>query len=158
NTSTTTDFGSFSTKKAKEFQQYYNLPVTGRINAGTLDKMDEILNSPFQKGKRHEATKRLKENLDRLGFDGIAISDLFGSWTETRLKQYQEYYGLKANGIADEVNLEKMEEIVNSPFQLNREHPDVIPLKEKLNRLDFGSIKVTQLYGEFTEKKVREFQ
>ncbi|WP_146938584.1 peptidoglycan-binding protein, partial [Cerasibacillus quisquiliarum] len=151
-------YGSFMTKKVKEFQSYYGLNVTGKLDLNTLDELEKIYQSPLQKGKSHPKVAELKENLSRLGFGNFKGNNNFGSLTEKHLKDFQRYYGLKVTGIADSRTLEKIAEILNSPFQEGKRHPDTIKLKENLNRLGFGNIKVTDLYGSFTEKKVREFQ
>lgn len=154
----TTLYGTFTTKKVKDFQRYYDLKVTGQADLATLSLLDELSNSPFQEGNRHPDVKKLKENLNYLGFGNIKVTDLYGSFTVKRVKDFQRYYGLKVTGIADPRTLEKIDEILNSPFQEGKRHPDTIKLKENLNRLGFGNIKVTDLYGSFTVKKVREFQ
>ncbi|WP_343215071.1 peptidoglycan-binding domain-containing protein, partial [Evansella tamaricis] len=43
-------------------------------------------------------------------------------------------------------------------FQLGDRHPLIIELKHKLNRIGFGNITVTDYYGDFTTRRVREFQ
>ncbi|HLR80895.1 MAG TPA: peptidoglycan-binding protein [Bacillota bacterium] len=151
-------FGSFTQKRVREFQDYYGLSVTGKANLDTLDHLTFTLSSPFQRGKRHEDTKELKQHLNKLGFGNIKVTTLFGSFMEKRMKDFQDYYGLKAHGIADSRTLEKLDEILSTPFQLGKRHDDTIKLKKKLNELGYSGIKETTLYGSFTEKRVKEFQ
>src|SRR5699024_12049624 len=96
----------------------------GIADSRTLEKLDETTNSPFQRGKRHEDTKELKQHLNKLGFVNIKVTTLFGSFMEKRMKDFQDYYGLKAHGIADRRTLEKLDEIISSPFQLGKRHED----------------------------------
>src|SRR5699024_12220726 len=46
--SVTNYFGSYTTKKVKEFQKYYGLQVTGNANLATLKKANSIANSAMQ--------------------------------------------------------------------------------------------------------------
>src|SRR5699024_4041994 len=158
NIKVTTLFGSFMDKRMKDFQDYYGLKAHGIADSRTLEKLDETINSPFQRGKRHEDTKELKQHLNKLGFGNIKVTTLFGSFMEKRMKDFQDYYDLKAHGIADSRTLEKLDEILSTPFQLGKRHDDTIKLKKKLNELGYSGIKETTLYGSFTEKRVKEFQ
>src|SRR5699024_12333077 len=99
--------------------------------------------------KRHEDTKELKQHLNKLGFGNIKVTTLFGSFMEKRMKDFQDYYGLKAHGIADSRTLEKLDETITTPFQLGKRHEDTIKLKKKLNKLGYCDIKETTLYGSF---------
>src|SRR5699024_9454486 len=94
-------FGSFTQKRVREFQDYYGLSVTGKANLDTLDHLTFTLSSPFQRGKRHEDTKELKQHLNKLGFGNIKVTTLFGSFMEKRMKDFQDYYGLYAPGNAN---------------------------------------------------------
>src|SRR5699024_5484245 len=151
-------FGSFTQKRVREFQDYYGLSVTGKANLDTLDHLTFTLSSPFQRGKRHEDTKELKQHLNKLGFGNIKVTTLFGSFMEKRMKDFQDYYGLKAHGIADSRTLEKLDETINSPFQRGKRHDDTKELKQHLNKLGYGNIKVKTLFGSFMEKRVKDFQ
>lgn len=156
--SITSYFGSYTKQRVKDFQGYYGLEVTGIADRKTLDKMDDVLASPLQEGKRHEDTVQLKENLNRLGFGSIKVTNFFGSYTDKKLRHFQDYYGLVANGIGDEPTLAKLAEIVNTPFQNGQRHEDIVTMKKQLNRLGFGTIKVSSYYGNYTERVVRKFQ
>src|SRR5690625_5057150 len=153
-------FGSQTEKKVKEFQKYYGLTVDGIVDQATWDKINEILNSPFQNGKRHEDTIKLKKDLAILGF-GVSSNptNLYGSATERTIKEFQAAHGLVVNGIADEVTLSLIEELVSKPLQKGMRREDVKTLKKNLNTIGF---KVpgngTNLFGSQTEKKVKEFQ
>ncbi|MEC5426101.1 peptidoglycan-binding protein, partial [Virgibacillus sp. C22-A2] len=151
-------YGNFTEVKVRQFQQYYGLDVTGRADGATLNKVDDLLESPFQEGERHESTILLKENLNLLGFGYITVTDLYGSFTARQVKAFQNYYGLVENGIADEPTRAKIDEILSSTFQEGKRHDDTVAIKENLNRLGFGYITVTDLYGSYTKLQVRKFQ
>jgi peptidoglycan hydrolase-like protein with peptidoglycan-binding domain len=150
--------GPETEKVLNEFQTYYGLPVTGEPDEETLNKLDKMVNSPHQLGKRDELNITFKENLNKLGFNGITVTNYMGTFSVKRLKQFQEYYGLVVNGIGDDVTLAKIEEILNHPLQKGKRDEDLPKLKGYLNKLGFGKILETTYFGEFSEKKVKEFQ
>src|SRR5699024_11917512 len=47
-------YGSKTESGVKGFQEQYGLEVTGVANQATLQKMEEVLSSPLQRGKRHD--------------------------------------------------------------------------------------------------------
>src|SRR5699024_10485854 len=150
--------GSFTEKRVKEFQQYYGLKANGIADKKTQDKIKSVANSPFQNGKRHDDTPQLKRNLNKIGFGGITVTTLFSDFTEKRVREFQKEYGLVVNGIADEVTLAKIEAIANQSFQKGDRHKDIAQMKRDLNKVGFSGITVTNLYGDFTVKRVKEFQ
>src|SRR5690625_5153729 len=158
NITVTTLYGSFTEKKVKEFQQYYGITVTGQADLKTLNMLDQVHDSPFQQGKRHEDTIDLKNNLNELGFGNITVTTLYGSFTAKRVRDFQKHYGLKVNGIADPPTLNKIDELLSDPLQVGDRDNSLINIKKKLNSLGYGHITVTTLFGSYTEQKVKEFQ
>ncbi|MFD2628887.1 peptidoglycan-binding protein, partial [Oceanobacillus kapialis] len=151
-------FGSFTTKKVTDFQNYYGLEVTGTANQETLNKLDALMDTPFQYGGRDDAIIPMKEKLNALGFGHITVTNYYGAFTRSQVKEFQSYYGLVENGIADEPTRNKLDEVMASSFQEGDRHEDISALKEKLNKMGFGQILVTDYYGSFTVRKVKEFQ
>ena len=151
-------FGSFTEKRVKQFQNYYGLKVTGEADQATLSKIASLLPNPLSQGKRHKDTIPLKKDLNKLGYGGITVTNYYGSFTEKRVKQFQEYYGLKVTGEADQATLSKIASLLPNPLSKGKRHKDTIPLKRDLNKLDYGGITVTNYYGSFTEKRVKQFQ
>src|SRR5699024_5705246 len=47
----TTLYGSDTEKVVREFQAYYSLLVDGEMHIASMNKLDEVLSSPYQKGK-----------------------------------------------------------------------------------------------------------
>src|SRR5699024_10822403 len=98
----------------KEFQGYYGLKVDGIAGSATHSKLNSIVNSPLQKGKRHTNTKKLKKDLASIGYKVPGNgTNLFGTKTEEKVKSFQKDNGLIANGIADEPILNKIKTLVN---------------------------------------------
>src|SRR5699024_2813298 len=136
----------------------YGLVVNGIADEVTLAKIEAIANQSFQKGDRHKDIAQMKRDLNKVGFSGITVTNLYGDFTVKRVKEFQQYYGLKADGIADKKTLDKIKSVANSPFQNGKRHDDTPQLKRNLNKIGFGGITVTTLFSDFTEKRVREFQ
>ncbi|MCM3400528.1 peptidoglycan-binding protein, partial [Oceanobacillus profundus] len=142
-----------------KFQRDNGLRVNGIMDSITLKKLNDLAGQThFQKGDRHNNIVEIKVKLNRVGFDGISETDYFGSWTETRVKQFQAYYGLSVTGKTDTATIQKLDEVYNSPFQEGKHHNDTVVLKEKLNQLGYGYISVTTLYGSYMDSQVRKFQ
>src|SRR5699024_11341013 len=129
------------------------------------NKIKNIIQTHLKKEKRHKDTQKLKADLKTLGFavPGSGTT-LYGSQTEAKVKEFQRAYKLVENGIADEVTLKKINELIlekENPSVLEKgmRHEKIKTLKADLKKLGFvvpGS--GTSYYGEQTEAKVREFQ
>ncbi len=153
-------FGPITEKALKDFQKYYGLSVDGVAGEATLSKMQGVITSPFQNGKRDKRTIQLKEDLTKLGFlEFDNPTTYYGSVTEEAVKDLQSYYNLRVNGIADEITLSKIKDVLNSPFQNGKRHEDVVGIKEKLNNLGLTSFKnPNDYFGPETEQGIKEFQ
>ncbi|WP_175616080.1 peptidoglycan-binding domain-containing protein, partial [Piscibacillus halophilus] len=156
----TTLYASETEAAVRAFQNYYGLVVNGIGDEATLNKLNEILSTPLQSGYYSEEAKVLKEKLVFLDFaDWDNPNTFYASQTEAAVKQLQSKYGLKAHGIADEVTLAKVEELMSMDPQKGLYRQDVIELKEKLVSLDFASWSNPNTYfGPQTEAAVKEFQ
>src|SRR5690625_2175742 len=151
-------FGNHTERRVREFQADHNLPVSGILEENTEATLKSVFEETFQEGSRHKEISKLKRNLNRLGFDGLATADLYGSFTTTRVKQFQSYYGLPATGKADLDTLNKIDKILAHPLQNGKSHDKLNRLKQKLNRLGYSGIAISPVFGNHTERRVREFQ
>ena len=154
-----TTFGPTTERTVKEFQKYYGLKVSGIVEEKTLEKIEDILSSPFQNGKAHDDVIQLKKDLERLGFKVSNNPNRnYGPTTTRKVKEFQAYYNLVVNGIADEVTLNKIKSVLSGPLQRGNEHKDVIKLKKDLQTLGYGSFAGNERFGPATEKAVKKFQ
>lgn len=156
----TTYFGSKTKEKVQEFQRYYGLSADGIAGNDTLNKITFVLNSPLQKGKRHKDTIQLKKDLANIGFKVPGNgTNLYGTKTESTVKQFQKENNLAVSGIAEEVTLKKIQDLQSTDLKNGVRHPDVVTLKKKLAKVGF---KVpgngTSYFGPDTEKTVKNFQ
>ena len=160
---TGTDYFGYETKKRViEFQEYYGVTEDepGVVGSATRDCIDTLLATPFQRGKHHPYTVQLKKDLAILDFAVPGTgTDYYGENTENKIMEFQRYYNLVVNGIADDPTMKKIQELINGPMFNGLKRVDVIKLKEDLAKLGFNvSNNPTTYYGPTTEKKVKEFQ
>lgn len=151
--------GHFTIKRMKEFQHFYHLSITDDITIETLCKIVEIESSSLQVGNRHPDLIQLKEMLNMLGFGHITITDKFGKRTKEKVQAFQKVYNYPVNGMLDTHTANKIRSVffatVNIP---GGKHKCVRSLKQKLNRLGFGKILLTNKLGPYTVEKLGEFQ
>ncbi|MFD1639767.1 peptidoglycan-binding protein, partial [Evansella tamaricis] len=160
---TVTDyFGSFTERRVKEFQRDHGLPVSGIIDEITLEKILALKPTPtadeFEFGDRHPLIIELKHKLNRIGFGYITVTDYYGDFTTRRVREFQQHYGLEVTGKVDTITQAKIDEVFNSPLQVGKRHDDLLLVKEKLNANGYGGITITDYFGSFTERRVKEFQ
>ncbi|MBU9720598.1 MULTISPECIES: peptidoglycan-binding protein [Bacillaceae] len=111
-------YGSVTSRVVSEFQEYYSLEVNGTADEATLAKVDEILSSPYRTGQSGVHIVELKESLTTLGFGNFPSnpSGAYGSVTARVVSEFQAHYGLVVNGIADEVTLSKIDEMLELQY------------------------------------------
>ncbi|QKY70421.1 peptidoglycan-binding protein [Lentibacillus sp. CBA3610] len=108
-------YGSITADVVEDFQDYYNLPVTGIADEGTRNKISEVLKPPYRNGDRGNPVVELKENLTELGFANWSNpSQYYGSVTASVVEDFQEAHGLRVDGIAREKTLVTIEEALAS--------------------------------------------
>ena len=91
-------------------------PKDNKVKMQSMKIEIQSASLPYKQGDKNKEIIEIKKKLNAIGFDRIAISDYFGSWTETRVKQFQKNYELPVTGVIDEKTLEKLDEVYNSPF------------------------------------------
>src|SRR5690625_1245120 len=151
-------YGSFTAKRVKEFQKYYGITQTGKAGPRTLAQIDSLLPNPLSEGKRHKDTVTLKKNLNKLGYGGMNLNDLYGSFTTKQVKEFQKYYGITQTGKAGPRTLAQIDSLLPNPLSEGKRHKDTVTLKKNLNKLGYGGMNLNDLYGSFTTKQVKEFQ
>lgn len=121
----------------------------------------------FAKGDRGNEVVDIQVKLSTLGYnlglDGVDGS--FGELTEEAVKKFQQSRGLKITGLVDE---ETWRALVEATYKLGDRllylrlpffrGDDVRELQLSLNTLGFNTGIVDGIYGETTERAVRDFQ
>src|SRR5690625_2657745 len=156
------NYGSVTEGVVKEFQDYFDLPISGIVDEDTYNKITDMLNPPYKKGDRGLAIKEMKENLNLLGLGNFPSnpSIYYGSVTKSVVKDFQHHFGLSENGIADQETLNKSDELLNSIYRKGNSNEKIRQLKLKLTTLGFGNFpeNTSKVYGSVTEGVVKEFQ
>src|SRR5699024_6777743 len=118
------------------------LTANGTIDEATLKKIDEIISHPLQNGKSHNDLNQLKQKLNRLGYSGIAVSPVFGSFTEKQVKAFQKDHKLPISGIIEANTKAKIDNVFLTTYQEGGRHKGVTQLKRDLNRLGFDGLAI----------------
>ncbi|WP_171051764.1 peptidoglycan-binding protein [Alteribacter natronophilus] len=109
-----------------------------------------------------EKVRRLKLNLTELGFGNFPSdpSGNYGPVTEGVIKEFQEHYGLPADGEADEAILALTDEMVETGFYDGAAGDHIVTLKQQLTALGFGNFpsSPSNRYGPVTMGVVSDFQ
>src|SRR5699024_8630584 len=99
----TTLYGADTTKVVKEFQSYYGIASNGEMNQTSQNKLKEVLNSPYQQGKKSTDIKNIKIKLKDIGYGTHwkNPSTIYDIDTATVVKEFQKSQKLEINGIVD---------------------------------------------------------
>src|SRR5699024_9616096 len=162
----TTLYGADTTKVVKEFQSYYGIASNGELNQTSKNKLKEVLNSPYQQGKKSTDIKNIKIKLKDIGYGTHwkNPSTLYGADTVKVVKEFQKSQKLVVNGIVDSVTLNKIEtlykQIDTTTMKQGMRSAEIKKMKQDLMKIGFGTHwkNPTTLYGEDTKKVVKEFQ
>ncbi|WP_169802531.1 peptidoglycan-binding domain-containing protein, partial [Alkalihalobacillus trypoxylicola] len=77
----------------------------------------------LRNGMRHAEVKVLKNNLAKLGFPVPGNgTTLFGADTERKVREFQAYYKLGADGVVGPATQAKIKSILDSPLQNGKRH------------------------------------
>lgn len=150
----TTKFGEYFKEQVTKFQEDHELAATGMVDYRTNRKIKEAFAIAFRPDSKYKRLRLFHSALERLGFGGAVNK----SSLKRSLMDFQKHYQLKVTGSLDFVTFSKMNAILSSPYQTGEEHQEVITLKDKLNSLGYGRIKLTSKFGKKTERMVKKFQ
>lgn len=161
-TNPNSNYGPETVEYVKEFQTYYGLEATGNGDEATLNKLEEILNNPYQLGESSSEIRELKTQLMNLGFaeQWTNPNNNYGPKTVEIVKDFQSFYGLPVNGIIDEMTYAKINEVAEAPLSDGLNRPDVKQFKEALMATGFATswTNPNSNYGPETVEYVKEFQ
>ncbi|OIJ22340.1 hypothetical protein BKP45_06790 [Anaerobacillus alkalidiazotrophicus] len=153
-------YGPVTTLAVVEFQETHNLEVDGVADEETFKKIAEILASELQEEARNPDVIQLKLDLEKVGFKiSSNPTEWYGPVTTRTVMEFQRVHGLPENGIADDLTLKKIAEILASDLQEGARNTDVIQLKLDLEKVGFKmSNNPTEWYGPVTTRTVMDFQ
>jgi mannosyl-glycoprotein endo-beta-N-acetylglucosaminidase len=151
-------FGNYTASRIKDFQKYYGLSMSGKLDDATRNKLDEVYHTSLQRGKTDERLSALKETLNQYGYGPILVTDYFGGYMESQVKQFQQEHGLVVNGIMDSRTLDMLSQVTNPPYKSGDYSHNLSKIKQDLNKLGYNGILVTPNFGSYFESKVKAFQ
>lgn len=156
-------YGQETVQYVKEFQAYYGLSVSGEGDAATLDKLAEVLNSPYQLGNSSSDIQHVKVRLMELGFTTWSNpSGYYGSETVEFMKDFQAHHGLVAHGIVDNVTYEKLTQtqaVESTQLSQGARGPEVQKFKDDLMAAGFTTwSNPNDYFGAQTTEFVEKFQ
>lgn len=82
-------------------------------------------------GYKGDAVKQLQNDLNSLGYNCGNADGIFGQKTYIAVREFQQYYGLKVDGIAGDETLEKLDQLMGRVPQ-EPEKPEPSPRVEEL--------------------------
>src|SRR5690625_7569424 len=95
-------YGPQKEKAGRDFQSYYKLAVTGVADKETVNRLEDIAESPFQKDRKSVEKGKRKKDLDFLGYKAFTNpTTYYGVQTKELVESFQKEYGLPVSGIAD---------------------------------------------------------
>ncbi|MBM6619345.1 peptidoglycan-binding protein [Bacillus suaedaesalsae] len=110
-------YGRNTQQAIKEFQFVHHLKVDGIAGPSTLNKLfssidtktyQQFTSTKLLNGDKGEQVRQLQEKLSRLGYFSTTIDGKFGPLTKGAVLDYQNRYGLKADGVADSTTLKHL--------------------------------------------------
>src|SRR5699024_12753202 len=114
----------------KDYQRFVRMKANGIAENKTLSELDKYL-SGYKKGSSSKVIANIKKKLNNIGFGGITVTNYFGDWTQTRVKQFQKYYGLQVDGAVGPSTMKKINAVYNSPFQKGKSHKKTAEIKKR---------------------------
>ncbi len=141
-------YGDYTISAVKKFQKKYNIPATGVVATLTYNKLDALLKpaapkkapakstqskitqksvsskiqkpNGLRKGSASQEVLKLQNNLTLLGYMKVPPTGNFGPITESALIQFQKYYKLDPNGVADSKTLSVIDRLIGETDSMSR--------------------------------------
>ncbi|MGD1703591.1 peptidoglycan-binding domain-containing protein [Dapis sp. BLCC M229] len=93
--------------------------------------------------------------LNNAGYGSLVEDGIFGSRTDTAVKQFQKDRNLTVDGV---VGSQTWKALVPPTLSRNSRGNDVESLQITLNEIGYGNLVVDGIFGSNTEKAVKQFQ
>src|SRR5699024_4896982 len=125
-----------------------------------IESLLKTQSTDLKKGDNNAKVQKLKQDLAKLGFVAAPNPNgYFGVQTETKVKEFQTYYGLKSTSIPKQTTLDKIKAVLASHLQKRKSHNDVIKLKQDLDTLGYKVVNNPNKYFRVqTEKQLKAFE
>ncbi|MFC4736860.1 peptidoglycan-binding protein, partial [Bacillus daqingensis] len=127
-----------------------------------LEQQLEAERPLMEDGDENEDIRELKFHLTALGFGSFPVepSMRFGPVTAGVVQEFQEYFGLRADGVVRQETVDLLYSIRGSIYNDGGAADEIVTLKEMLTELGFGTFpqNPSNRYGSVTMGVVSEFQ
>lgn len=177
------NFGSLTKNAVIRYQQRNRLVADGVVGAGTQRLLQSqcqgrtpgnpggVVSGDLRLGSSGERVTQLQQNLRQLGFFNGSITGHFGSATQQAVIRFQQYYGMRADGVVGNRTQQTIitalyntpsggigGEPIPSSLGLGSSGPLVTELQDDLRRLRYLNTISTGYYGPVTRDAVARFQ
>src|SRR5690625_3392629 len=134
-----------------EVEDKDNIESKPKETTALIDKrkisLSKSVSASLEEGAKDPEVIELKKNLTKLGYGGMNLNDLYGSFTAKRVKEFQKYYGITQTGKAGPRTLAQIDSLLPNPLSEGKRHKDTVTLKKNLNKLGYGGMNLNDLYG-----------
>lgn len=161
-------FGDNTEAAVRKFQKAHNLSVDGIVGDKTRQAIENALKGTkpseiLKKGSRGREVETLQKNLTKLGYNTKGTDGIFGDNTEAAVRRFQKAYGLSVDGIVGKDTSKAIERALKGekPIKVLKKGnrgKEVEALQKNLIKLGYGLKKADGVFGNNTEKAVKEFQ
>lgn len=134
-----------------------------KTNAGDTGVILTLSSSSvLQKGSRGDEVKELQQNLTTLGYDTQGTDGIFGSNTETAVKQFQKAYSLTVDGKAGPATQSAIAKALDyhnkGILTVGSRGTKVSDLQQNLTKLGYDTKGTDGIFGDNTKSAVIAFQ
>lgn len=155
-------FGTSTTAAVKSLQQKNGLAADGSIGKMTRELLysDNIKANVLGPGDKGDMVKKYQQKLMDLAYLTTKVDGTYGQDTVDAVKQFQEDYGLVADGYLGASTREALdsEDVIANVLKLGDEGAIVTKIQKHLKNYGYLSSGATGYFGEDTEKAVKQFQ
>ena len=157
----TGEFGIYTQKAVKAFQQANNLTADGTIGTQTREMLysDQAVAKALSYGDEAEIIKTYQQKLKELNYYNGAVDGFFSSELRDAVKAFQNKNGLIADGAIGNTTAQILmsEQAQPSSYSLGDSGDMVTKIQERLIELKYMT-GATGYFGEHTETAVKRFQ
>ncbi|MFC0091189.1 peptidoglycan-binding protein [Allobacillus sp. GCM10007491] len=153
-------FGSQTERAIKEYQKDFGLRATGVAEEKTIQSVREQMKKVLQKGARNKESRKLKQNLVKLGFaTWKSPNNYFGPQTESAVEEFQEYYNIFKDGMAGPKTLLKINKVLSDSVKKGVRSEKALEIKKMLAYLRYADWNnPTNYFGTESERALKKFQ
>lgn len=143
-------YGPATQASVEGFQAKRGLPVTGAVDAATLERLEAMTKTPthdemynilkpgpaiLAPGAKGDAVKDLQARLRQIGWYAGKVDGIYGDQTKSGISGFQEKRGFPVTGAVDQRTLDKVHEMTRKPTsdELNNIFPSAKPSSLRLD-------------------------